>query len=95
MAPSAPAPMEAHAAVLRLVRERISQAFPRATRLEIVDSTPAQTIAANGGAYLTLTLQDQAFAGRSPMERVRMVSPYVEDLLARNRIHAISYDLED
>lgn len=95
MSSTLPAASEAHAALLRLVRERVSQAFPHATRLEIVDSTPAQAIMMNGGAHLSLSLQDQAFTGRSLIERVRMVSPYVEDLIAKNRIHAISYDLVD
>lgn len=72
------------------IRERLAVLKP--TRLEIEDDSAkhAGHKSAGGGGHYRLTIVSDAFAGKSLVERHRLVYEILDDLLKRNEIHALS-----
>ncbi len=72
------------------IRERLAVLNP--TSLEIQDDSAkhAGHKAAGGGGHFQVTIVSDAFAGKSTVERHRMVYQALDDLLKQNEIHALS-----
>ena len=74
------------------MRRRLEEAL-RPTRLDLVDDSEAHR--GHGGynpageSHFSLTIECQAFAGKSRVERQRLVYAALGDLM-RERVHALS-----
>jgi BolA protein len=74
------------------MRRRLEEAL-RPTRLDLVDDSEAHR--GHGGynpageSHFSLTIESQAFAGKSRVERQRLVYAALGDLM-RERVHALS-----
>lgn len=73
------------------IRERLTAAFDP-DHLAIADDSHrhAGHASAKGGGHFTVTIVAEAFAGKGPLERHRMVHDAVSDLMADGTIHALS-----
>lgn len=56
----------------------------------LVSHKHAGHASAGGGGHFTVTIVADAFAGKSPIERHRMVHDALEDKMADGTIHALS-----
>jgi len=72
------------------IRERLAALSP--LRLEIEDDSAkhAGHASAGGGGHFRLTIVADAFAGKSLIQRHRMVYDALDELLKQNEIHALS-----
>lgn len=75
---------------IEAIRQRLAVLNP--TRLEIEDDSAkhAGHKSAGGGGHFRLTIVADAFAGKSLVERHRMVHDALADLMKGNEIHALS-----
>jgi BolA family transcriptional regulator, general stress-responsive regulator len=74
------------------IRRRLTEAFSP-TRLEIIDQSHLHAghagARATGGGHFVVTIASPGFAGKTPVQRHRMVYDVLGDLMARE-IHALS-----
>ncbi len=79
-----------NAQVMAQLRSALEQAFSPA-RLEIIDDSAAHAghPGSRGGGHYRVTLVAEAFRGRSPLERHRLVYAAVAPLLA-GAVHALN-----
>lgn len=78
---------------IRAIREKLTEAFsPEA--LEIIDDSHkhAGHASARGGGHFRVAIVAPAFAGKSLIERHRMVYGALAEEMAANEIHALSID---
>lgn len=76
------------------IERRLTAAF-EPTRLEVVDQSHLHAghvgSRSTGGGHYVVTIRAGAFAGKSPLERHRMIYDVLGDLMA-GPIHALSID---
>ncbi len=75
---------------IEALRQRLAPLDP--VSLEILDDSVkhAGHTSAGGGGHYRLTVVSDAFAGKSLVERHRMVYQLLDDLIRSNEIHAVS-----
>lgn len=80
------------AARLAMLRERLEQAFAP-QRLELIDDSHkhAGHAGAAGGGHFTVRIVASAFAGKSLVQRHRLVYNAVADMMGSD-VHALSID---
>jgi BolA family transcriptional regulator, general stress-responsive regulator len=79
------------AARMDMIRERLSQALVP-TRLDIVDEShkhAGHAGARSGGGHFNVLIVSEAFAGKTPIQRHRMVYDALGDAM-QQEIHAMS-----
>lgn len=76
------------------IRQRLTDAFAP-ERLEIIDDTHKHVghASAKGGGHFTVQVIAEAFEGKKPLERHRMVYDALGDLM-QGEIHALSIKAE-
>ena len=75
----------------QLIREHLTAAF-RPVRLELVDEShkhAGHPGAREGGGHFVVTIVSEAFAGKTPLQRHRMVHEVLAEMMQRE-IHALS-----
>lgn len=75
----------------KLIRERLTKAFSP-LQLELVDEShkhAGHAGARDGGGHFVLTIVSDAFNGKTPIQRHRMVYAVLADLMPKE-IHALS-----
>lgn len=81
---------------VELIRERLTAALAP-TRLEIQDDSAKHAGHAGaraGGGHFRVRITAAAFAGKSPIERHRMVYAALGDVMRNDVIHALSIDAD-
>lgn len=81
---------------VELIRERLTAALAP-TRLEIRDDSAQHAGHAGaraGGGHFRVRITAAAFAGKSPIERHRMVYAALGDVMRNDVIHALSIDAD-
>lgn len=81
---------------VELIRERLTAALAP-TRLEIEDDSAKHAGHAGaraGGGHFRVRITAAAFAGKSPIERHRMVYAALGDAMRNDVIHALSIDAD-
>ncbi|MGD9788878.1 MAG: BolA family protein [Sulfuricellaceae bacterium] len=75
---------------IEAIRDRLAALAP--LRLDIEDDSAkhAGHKSAGGGGHFRLTIVSDAFAGKSLVQRHRLVYDALDDLLKQNEIHALS-----
>lgn len=73
------------------IRERLNSRL-QPQQLEIIDDSHkhAGHASARGGGHFTVNIVSQEFAGKSLIQRHRMVYAALDDLLQQNEVHALS-----
>src|ERR1041385_4705162 len=88
-----PVPPSYHGSMNRVeeIRRRLTETF-RPISLHVEDQShlhPGHAGARSGGGHYSITIIAPAFAGKTPVQRHRMVYDAVRELM-RNQIHALS-----
>jgi len=79
---------------IAMIRERLEKAFSP-TVLEIIDDSHmhAGHASAGGAGHFTVKISAEAFAGKMPLQRHRMVFSALDDIM-QSEIHALSIEAD-
>jgi BolA protein len=75
----------------QMIKERLNEAF-NPTLLELVDEShkhAGHPGAAQGGGHFILNIESESFAGKTPLQRHRMIFEALGEMMQRE-IHALS-----
>jgi BolA protein len=75
---------------IEAIRERLAALSPQQVDIEDDSAKHAGHQSAGGGGHYRLTIVSDAFAGKSLVQRHRLVYETLDDLLKQNEIHALS-----
>jgi BolA protein len=77
---------------VEMIRERLEKAFTPAA-LQIIDDSHmhAGHASAGGAGHFTVRISAEAFAGKMPLQRHKMVFAALDDMMP-NEIHALSIE---
>jgi BolA protein len=75
---------------IEAIRERLAALAPQRLDIEDDSAKHAGHKSAGGGGHFRLTIVSGAFAGKSLVQRHRLVYDALDDLLKQNEIHALS-----
>lgn len=73
------------------IRQRLTQTFaPQALEIRDDSAKHAGHASAGGGGHFEVSIVAEAFSGKAPLQRHRLVYAAVDDLMKSNEIHALS-----